>query len=100
MNKVYSKEMRTAMERLLQHYEKQLRGELSILSTCPLCSASKGESCSDCWWVINTGKGCYATSSKWSPNILRTGAEFIPKQTLTKWRKRRIKELRATLGRS
>jgi len=80
-----------AMKVLLEHYQKQLNGEYSELIGCPLCRANK--ICDNCVWVIESGKDCSKTKYQDGAVLLRNGDERIPKQTLTKWHKRRIKEL-------
>jgi len=99
----YSKEIRKAMRQLLKHYEKLERGEGSYLAICPLCKAVKKELfndnyvCDNCPWVIETGKQCFKHSHIHPVDYLRDNYEYIPKQTLTKWRRRRIKELKEWL---
>ena len=91
-------EMLMSMEKLLTQYQKQRAGENSLLQFCPLCHSDGHPifDCINCPWVIETGKKCDCVSRKYSIAALRWGvgtSSDIPKQTLTKWRKRRIKEL-------
>lgn len=84
------------MENLRRHYQLQLYGIDSELSKCPLCETS-GEGCKDCPWIEETGETCIGTM-KWDVVDLERGNPDIPKQTLTKWRKRRIKEITEWIG--
>ena len=99
----YSKEIRKAMRQLLKHYEKLEHGEVSCLGMCPLCEAVKKEIndaiyvCDNCPWIIETGKQCFKHSRIHPVDYLRDNYECIPKQTLTKWRRRRIRELKEWL---
>lgn len=102
---MYSNKMIKAMKLLRQYYQDQLDGkEPKEMVTCVLCLACGGD-CSICPWMVETGKSCSHTS-KHSLGMLRTGKPYwnckmyIPKQTITKWRKRRIKELTKWIGES
>lgn len=106
MKNIYPPVMQLAMEKLLRHYEAQLNGIESVLDVCPLCEAAQQLkpdwlSCDACSWVRETGKKCINSlpkGSHYTVSGFRNGASDIPKQTLTKWRKRRVKELKEWLG--
>ena len=98
MKYFYPKPVRDAMKVLRQHYQDQLDGKDSYLDECPVCPAVSYEEigqprCYRCPWFLETGGSCREASEVWATVKLRNGRAYIPKQTKTKWRKRRIREL-------
>ena len=92
-----------AMKQLRRHYILQFGGFKTEMTRCILCevvetTAASLSLCSKCPWVIETGNICTGAQSKWGISSLRRGIDGIPKQTKTKWQKRRIKELGEWIG--